>query len=232
MAPQDVEQFTRWEYDPASQAFILPGAPESSAVGIDVLTEGHIYQRGSNLHNANTGRFVGRLSTVHPASLEVGNRGTVLLNNRVPLRTILDPRAAVALPRLEITGGLEALGGEISAEVSRTVSLSGRSEVVYVNDQIASGKAKYSRFPKAIFGDQGPPLTNEFGRLAQPEDLVKRSIAGWLARNASTLLERAKVGGFTLPDGTVTTQGSEIVKALAASITVAPIITYVLREGL
>lgn len=232
MAPQDVEQFTRWEYDPTRQAFIIPGAPESSAVGIDVITEGHIYQRGTNLHNAATGRFVGRLSTVHPASLEVGNRGTVLLNNRVALRNILDPRSTVALPRLEITGGLEALGGEISSEVSRTISLAGRNEVIYINDQIASGKAKYTRFPAGLFGDQGPPPVNEFGRLAQPEDLVKRSIAGWLARNASTLLERAKVGGFTLPDGTVTTQGSEIVKALSASVSVSPIITYILREGL
>lgn len=128
-------------------------------------------------------------------------------------------------------GNLAPFGDTAEQPINRIITLAPRGSVIYVNDEIPRGKQRYTRIDAGIFGEPGPPMTNEFGRLAGPEDLIRRGVAGWLARNAIGAVERLKLSGMTLPDGTTTVSGSEIVKAIAAQVSVTPIVTYVLQTA-
>lgn len=197
---------------------------------MQTISEGRFLQRGNNILDSQTGRIRGRISTVRGAFLEVGNRGTLLVNNYRSLRDALDVRISKSLPRAEIQGTIALPDGTILEPTQRIMSLTGRDKVVYINDQATTSRQRYATFSRGIFGEAGPPLQNEFGRLARPEELLQRSLAGWLTRNAQSFLDRAKLTGITLPDGTTTTNGSEIVHAIALNLTVNALITYILSE--
>ena len=113
----------------------------------------------------------------------------------------------------------------------RMITLAPRGSVIYVDDGKLPGKGAYTRVRSAIFGDMGPPTKNDLGRIATSEDLLIRGVAGWLSRNAPAAIERLKLGGFELPDGTITVSGSDIVRAIAANISVTPLVTYVIQEA-
>jgi len=133
-----------------------------------------------------------------------------------------------AIPRLYVRGDLTALGETEGEPINRVITLAPRGELIYVNDRIPAGKARYSRLNAGIFGEGPIAEVNELGRLATSEELIRRGVAGWLARNAGAAVERLKLTGMTLPDGTTTVNGSDIVNAIAANISVTPIVTYVL----
>lgn len=135
-----------------------------------------------------------------------------------------------AIPRLYVQGDLTSLGETEGKPMNRVITLAPRGELIYVNDAIPSGKSRYTRLSAGIFGEGPIAQVNEFGRLATSEELIRRGVAGWLARNAIGAVERLKLTGITLPDGTTTVSGSEIVKAIAANISVTPIVTYVLSS--
>lgn len=186
---------------------------------------------GSNIHDMETGRIVGRVATSAGATMEVGSDGTVLLNNVVDKRRLTQVMGSDAIPRAYIEGDLSVFGATFPTDVSRTITLAPRGQVLYVDDSKRPGKGAYAGVRSAVFGAQGPPQTNSLGRIATSEDLLIRGVAGWLGRNAPSAIERLKLGGFTLPDGTQTISGSDIVRAIAANISVTPIVTYVLQSG-
>lgn len=232
MPPDDVEYFDTYDYLPVTRQFVARDAPLESARDLAQITEGRFIQRGPNIMNGATGRIVGRIAEIRGAFLELGNRGTLLLNNYRGLTDALEPRITRAIPRAEIVGTINLPDGTLLEPVQRTMTLAPRDRVVYVNDQATTTRGRYASFSRGIFGEAGPPLSNEFGRLARPEELLQRSVAGWLTRNAAGFLERAKLTGITLPDGTTTTNGSEIVRVIAASVQISPLVTYVLSEGI
>lgn len=134
-------------------------------------------------------------------------------------------------PRLVITGDISHLGDSQEQQLNRIISLAPRGELVYVKDEIASGKERYVKQLTPAIGEQVPTRLATGWRLATSEELIVRGVAGYLARNAFAALEKFKMEGYALADGTVTTDGSAIVKAIAADISVQPVITYVLDEG-
>ena len=231
MALEDVEFFTTWHYQAETEAFLLPGSLPHQHKSLLDITLGRFDVTEGRIRDASTGRFVARLATTLGSFLEIGSQGTILLSNIRPRTGIADAMGTRAIPRLYVQGDLGVLGETTDNPINRVITLAPRGEVIYVNDAIPSGKTRYSRLNAGVFGDQPPPLTNELGRLALPEDLIRRGVAGWLARNATSAIERLKLSGLTLPDGTTTVSGSEIVKAIAANISVTPIVTYVLSGG-
>lgn len=222
------EQFTHYLYVPGLRAWKIQGLPDETAASISDITEGRIFQRGDNLYRTHLSEYVGRVAPVSGSILEVGSQGSLLLSNGVPRSRVDDPLAADRLPRLSITGDLSALGDSASNPINRIISLAPVGEIVYVKDDVPSGKERYSKQLTPAPGEPVPQRLVTGWRLATSEELILRGVAGFLARNASAALERWKLEGYTLADGTVTTDGSEIVKAVAASITVQPLITYIL----
>lgn len=231
MASNEEELFTHLEYVPAVGGFIEPGLPSERARNLMELTNGRLDVQGGNLVHGETRRILGRIATSRGASLEVGTSGTILLNNVVAKRRLALAMGGDAIPRARIEGDLSVFGDAFPTEVNRMITLAPRGNVIYVDDGKLPGKGAYSRVRAAIFGDTGPPMRNDLGRIANSEDLLIRGVAGWLSRNAPAAIERLKLGGFTLPDGTVTVSGSDIVRAIAANITVTPLVTYVLQES-
>lgn len=231
MAVGEEELFTHLEYDAATGGFVLPGQPSGPPRNLMEMTGGRLDVSGGNLVDGVTRRILGRVSTTRGSSLELGSAGTVLLNNVVDKRRLAGVMGSDAIPRARITGDLSVFGEGFPEDVSRTITLAPRGNVIYVDESRLPGKGAYSRVRSAIFGEGGPPLTNDLGRLATSDDLLIRGVAGWLSRNAPSALERLKLGGFELPDGTVTMSGSDIVRAIAANIAVTPMVTYIIQEA-
>lgn len=231
MATNEEELFTHLEYDATVGGFIEPGLSSESARNLMELTGGRLDVAGGNLVDGASRRILGRIATTRGSSIEVGTRGTVLLNNSVPRSRLFQAMGSEAIPRAQITGDLTVFGDAFPTDVTRTITLAPRGSVIYVDDGKLPGKGAYSSVRSAIFGDVGPPARNNLGRIATSQDLLIRGVAGWLSRNAPKAIERLKLGGFELPDGTVTVSGSDIVRAIAANIAVTPMITYVIQEG-
>jgi len=231
MANNEEELFTHLEFEPSLGGFIEPGLPSEFARNLMELTGGRLDVQGGNLVHGETRRILGRIATNRGASLELGTSGTVLLNNVVAKRRLGQAMGSEAIPRARIEGDLTVFGDAFPADVNRTITLAPRGNVIYVDDAKLPGKGAYSRVRTAIFGETGPPAKNDLGRIATSEDLLIRGVAGWLSRNAPAAIERLKLGGFVLPDGTTTVSGSDIVRAIAANISVTPLITYVIQEA-
>jgi len=130
-----------------------------------------------------------------------------------------------------ITGDITALGDTAENPINRTISLAPRGDLVYVNDAIGSGRARYQKVIAPAAGIRAPQRLSNGMRLATAEEMVIRGMAGYLARNAAAAVERAKIAGVDRGDGVLTTDGSEIVRILAANLQYETVITTVLGEG-
>lgn len=229
--PDVPEQFDSFNYIPELQGWQRADSPSSDVLPLEVITEGRVFQRGPNLYRSGDSAYLGRVAYVRGATLERGSQGTFLLNNRVPRARVDDPMAVDRQPRLVISGDLTVLGDTVENPINRTISLAPRGELVYVKDDVPSGKERYAKTLAPAPGEPVPQRLVTGWRLATSEELILRGIAGYLARNATAVIERMKLAGLDLGDGTVTTSGSEIVRILAAQLDVSPVITYVLGEG-
>jgi hypothetical protein len=228
VALEDVEFFDTWHYQPERESFNLEGGLPQHARSLLDITGGRFNITSGRIQDASSGRFVARIATTLGAFLEVGSKGTILLSNIRPTSQLRDTMGTRAIPRLYVQGDLASLGETEAQPINRVITLAPRGELIYVNDRIPSGKSRYARLNAGVFGGGPIAEVNELGRLASSEELIRRGVAGWLARNAIGAVERLKLTGITLPDGTTTVSGSEIVKAIAANIAVTPIVTYVL----
>lgn len=231
MATGDEVMFTHYEYQADSGAFLEPGLPPEFARSLEDLSAGKLRLAGRAIVDTETHRFVGSISLAGGSSIELGTDGTILLNNAVQASRLREVMGTSAIPRAIVTGDLSSFGGAFPADINRTITLAPQGAVIYVNDSVASGKGRYTRVDSAVYGEAGPPMTNSLGRLATSRDLLTRGVAGWLSRNAPQAVDRLKLQGVTLPDGKTSTNGSDIVRAIAANISVTPIITYLLRSG-
>ena len=231
MAAGDEVIFTHFEYQPESGGYLQPGLPSEFIRSLEDLTNGRYRLAGRSIVDTTTHRFAGSVSTAEGSSVEVGTDGTILVNNVVHVSQLRAAMGTGAIPRAIVRGDLSAFGGAFPLDVSRTITLAPRGAVIYVNDSVASGKGRYSRVDSAVYGDVGPPATNALGRLATSRDLLIRGVAGWLSRNAPQAVDRLKLNGVTMPDGKTSVNGSDIVRAIAANISVTPVITHLLREG-
>lgn len=231
MATNEEELFTHLEYVPAIGGFLEPGLPSEHSRSLKELSGGRLDLMGGNIVHGENRRILGRVSTTRGAYLELGTAGTVLLSNIVEKRRLSTAMGSDAIPRARIEGDLTVFGDAFPTDVNRMITLAPRGNVIYVDDGKLPGKGAYTRVRTAIFGDAGPPMKNDLGRIATPDDLLIRGVAGWLSRNAPAAIERLKLGGFELPDGTVTVSGSDIVRAIAANISVTPLVTYILQEA-
>lgn len=228
MPEQQAESFDVYDYLPALGGFRLHAAPSSSMRSLRDISSGRFDLRGTAIVDTARNRIVGNLSRREQTHLSVGTEGSILLHNVVARERLREAMGSGAIPSALVTGNLGLVGVPAGEEINRFITLAPRNALLYVDESKPPGKGRYTRIDAGVFGDISPPLTNEFGRLATPEQLMVRGVAGWLSRNAPAALDRLKLGGFTLSDGTVTTNGSEIVRAIAANISVTPLVTYVL----
>lgn len=120
---------------------------------------------------------------------------------------------------------------DITQDVNLITSLAPANALIYVDDSKPANRRQFTTLSAGLFGAQGAPASNEFGRLARSEDLIRRGVAGWLIRNATAALEAAKLSGVTLSDGTTSTNVSDIVASMWAEVQVSPIVTWVLGEA-
>ena len=230
--PENVpEQFDRFTYDPTTQGWQQTDSPNLPTQSLEQVTDGAFFERGHNVYRASDSAYMGRVAYVSGAMIERGSRGSVLLNNVVPRSRVADPMSPNRQPRVVISGDLGHLGDSHSTPINRIISLAPQGELVYVNDAVASGKSRYQRMIAPAPGEPVPQRLVTGWRLATSEEMIVRGVAGWLARNATVAMERFKLDGMELPDGSLTTSGSEIVKALAANLSVTPVLTYVLGEA-
>lgn len=231
MAGTDAVQFTHFEYDPEAGGFVEPGQPSESAASIHELTGGAFAQGGSAIINTMTHRIVGNISGRGGTSIDVGTDGTVLLNNVVSKNQLRNVMGTSAIPRALVTGDLGVLGAGLPTDINRTITLAPQGQVIYVDRSRLPGKGAYSRVNTQVFGEGGPPLKNSLGELITAQEMLVRGVAGWLSRNAPQVVDRLKLQGVQMPDGTTSVSGSDIVRAIAANISVTPVVTYVLSEG-
>lgn len=231
MGVGDEVLFTHYEYQPEVHAFLEPGLPPEFARSLLDLSGGKLDLAGRAIVDTTTHRFVGSLSGRGGSSIEVGTDGTVLLNNVVSRARLREVMGTSAIPRAIVQGDMSVFGTAFPADINRTITLAPQGSVIYVNDAVPSGKGRYSRVDTAVYGDMGPPLTNSLGRLANAQDLLVRGVAGWLSRNAPAAVDRLKLQGVQMPDGSTSVNGSDIVRAIAANISVTPVVTYVLQAG-
>lgn len=231
MAAGDEVIFTHYQYQPEGGGFLEPGLPSEFTRSLEELTGGRLRLAGRAIVDTATHRFVGSISTAQGSSLEIGTDGTILLNNAVQAARLREVMGTNAIPRAIVEGDLSVFGSAFPVDINRTITLAPQGAVLYVNDAIPSGKGRYTRVDSAVYGDAGPPLSNSLGRLATSRDLLTRGVAGWLSRNAPQAVDRLRLQGVTMPDGTTSTNGSDIVRAIAANISVTPLVTYMLREG-
>lgn len=223
--------FTHYEYQSESGGFLEPGLPPEFTRSLEDLSGGRFRLAGSGILDTTTHRFVGSISTREGSSIELGTDGTVLLNNVVQVSRLREVMGTNAIPRAIVQGDLSPFGAAFPSDINRTITLAPQAAVIYVNDSVASGKGRYTRVDSAVYGEAGPPLTNSLGRLATSRDLLVRGVAGWLSRNAPEAVDRLKLQGVTMPDGKTSTNGSDIVRAIAANISVTPVITHMLQSG-
>lgn len=227
----EAEQFDTYIWIPEEQAWRPINAPSATPESLEDVTSGTYFQRGANVYRSVDSAYVGRIAHVSGATIERGSQGTVLLNNRVPRHRIDDPMGADRQPRMVVTGDLTALGDTQENPINRIISLAPRGDLVYVNDQIGSGKARYQRVIAPAAGIPAPLRLSNGLRLATAEELVIRGLAGYFARNATAVIERAKLEGVDRGDGTKTIDGSEIVRILAASLEYDTVVTTILGES-
>lgn len=231
MAQYEQELFDTFEYRAELGGFLLQGAPVGEVQSLRELTEGRFHMAGNAIVDSQRNRIIGNLSASRGATISRGTQGTIFLNNAVQESRLAESMGSRAIPRAMVSGDLSLLGVAAGETVNRMITLTPLGHLIYVNDAIPSGRARYTAIDAGVFGEVSPPLKNEFGRLATSEDLLKRGVAGWLSRNAPAAIDRLKQSGVTLDDGTVSTNGSDIVRAIAANITVTPILSYLLRSA-
>lgn len=231
MAGPDVVQFTHFDYVPELGGFLEQGQPSEYVRSLAGVTNGAFVQRGGAIIDTGTNRIVGNLSRAAGGSVDVGTDGMILLNNRVTKAQLRNVMGTSAIPRAIVAGDLSPLTGDPGLDVNRTITLAPQGQVIYVDQSKLPGKAAYSRVNTQVFGEGGPPLKNSLGSLITADEMLVRGVAGWLSRNAPAAVERLKLQGVQMPDGTTSVSGSDIVRAIAANITVTPLVTYVLREG-
>lgn len=231
MAAGDTVLFTHYEYAPDVGGFVEPGLPSDQAVSLFDLSGGRLALAGGAIRDTSTNRFIGSISRQAGASLDVGTDGTILLNNNVAKARLRDAMGTSAIPRAIVTGDLTVFGSAFPADISRTITLAPQGQVIYVDESKLPGRAAYSRVNMDVFGDAGPPLKNSLGTLITADQMLIRGVAGWLSRNASSAIDRLKLQGVEMPDGTTSVSGSDIVRAIAANVQVTPVVTYVLAEG-
>lgn len=230
--PDDFEPevFNTYVYDPERNAYYGGGYTREQPASLEELTDGKFFQRGPNLYRTGDSAYVGRVAYSRGATVEVGSQGSVLLNNRVERSRVDDPMAPDRQPRLVITGDITHLGDTQENPINRVISLAPRGELVYVKDDVPSGRERYSRQLAPAPGEPVPQRLVTGWRLATADEMVLRGVAGYLSRNAFAALDALKREGVERPDGTVTRNGSEIVRILAARLDVEPVITYALGE--
>jgi hypothetical protein len=231
MPDVQAESFDVYDYIPELGGFRLQSAPSSGIRSLRDISNGRFSTGGRAIIDNSTRKFVGNLSGKNATHLSVGTEGTIMLHNAVSPSDLRRTMGTSGIPSALVTGDLSSLGTPETQPQNRFITLAPRNTLLYVDDTKPPGKGRYTRIDAGVFGTISPPLSNEFGRLATPEQLMVRGVAGWLSRNAPAALDRLKLGGYTLPDGTTTTVGSEIVKAIAANIAVTPLVTYILGES-
>lgn len=231
MAGNDEVIFTNFDYQSESGGFLQPGLPPEFTRSLLELSGGRLRVSAHNIVDTGTNRFVGRLAANSGATLSVGTDGTILLNNVVTRQRLREVMGTNAIPRALVTGDLAAFGSAFPSDINRTITLAPMGQVIYVDESRLPGKAAYSRVNTDVYGEGGPPLRNSLGTLATAEQLLIRGVAGWMSRNAPAAIDRLKLQGVTMPDGRVSVNGSDIIRAIAANISVTPIVTYVIQEG-
>jgi len=219
-----------FDYVPAELGWRLRDDIGGPTMSLESITEGRIFQRGPNLYRTGDSAYMGRVAYSSGATLEVGSRGSAFLNNYTTRARVDDPMAWDRQPRAILIGDITHLGDSAANPINRTISLAPRGELVYVREEIAAGRQRYVKVLAPAPGEPVPQRLAAGWRLATAEELLIRGVAGYLARNATAVVERAKLAGLTREDGTTTTNGSEIVHILAATLKVQPVITYALHE--
>jgi hypothetical protein len=228
--PFEAETFFSYDYVPEELGWRPRGDAEGPTQSLAEITEGRLFQRGANIYRTGDSAYMGRVAYSRGATLETGTRGSFFLNNYTTRARVDDPMAWDRQPRAILTGDIRHLGDAQDNPINRTISLAPRGELVYVRDDIPAGRQRYVKVLAPAPGEPVPARLAAGWRLATSEELIIRGLAGYLARNATAVVERMKLEGLELEDGTRTTSGSEIVKALAASLHVQPVITYALHE--
>lgn len=225
------ETFSRYTYDPDSGGWAWEGAESPVPVGIEEVTGGAIFQRGPNLYESGTSRYIGRVAFARGSVLEVGSYGSVLLTNAREQYQVGRDAGPERQYRAVVQGDFGAIGLPGTELVNRTISLTPFGAGIYARGDVPPSKERYVRLQLAERDTVNAPASVGEYQLVHSRELVQRGLVGWVSRNLSAQIDRAVTEARAGEGAFAGMTGSEIVKMIAANITVTPAITYVLRRG-
>lgn len=237
--PELAESFLHFQWDPASGGFRDTSAPFAEAQSLFTLTGGRYTVYGSTIRDVTNGQIAGNLSSVHGSTFSIGTEGSLFLNNGIGREDINQAAGRSAMQRAEIRVTLPADETNPRVEISGTTSLTHFGGGIYTVQGAPRGPADFERVdvvPDRAF--PGEPrrleLPREIGlyRRATPGEVIDRSVAGWLARNAfEAIAARVEgLGGRSYADKASAI--ADAIDTLGITIEIRPFITYDLTGGL
>lgn len=231
--PEAAEAFNTWQYDPAAGGFRDINTPQAVARSLIELSGGAFTTIDNTIRDTATGRIVGNLSPVHGSSLSVGDQGSLFLNNGIAREDINTSGGRNILQRASITVRLPETDEFAAKVIEGTTSLTHFGGGIYTVQGAPRGPADFERVdvvPDQTFPDEPRRLAlpHDIGlyRRATPSEVLRRSIAGWIVRNAfdDIAARAAGLGGKNYNERM--TAILDAIDALGVTIEVAPFVTY------
>lgn len=236
--PEVAEAFNTWTFDTASGGWRDINAPLAPPRSLFELSEGLYDVQGSTVRDTASGRIVANLSSIHGSSLNLGDQGSIFLNNGIAREEVNRAGGRNIMQRAAITVTIPGEAGAEATVISGTTSLTHFGGGIYTIFGNPRGPADFERVDVVpdtqVLGEPrrlNLPLSIGLYRRATPSEVLNRSIAGWLARNAfDAIAERiAGLGGKNYVEEVLTIL--DAIAQLGITVEVAPFVTYDLSGG-
>lgn len=231
--PEVAEQFTTWAFDATSGGFLDINTPKAPPRSLAELSNGVFDVQGSTVRDTTTGRIVANLSSVHGSSLNVGDQGSLFLNNGIAREEVNRAGGRSIMQRAGISVSIPNEAGLEPTTLSGVTSLTHFGGGIYTILGAPSSPADFERVDLVpdtqLAGEPGRfqmPLSVGLYRRATPREVINRSVAGWLARNAfDEIASRvAGVGGKNYVERTQAIL--DAIDALGITVEITPFVTY------
>lgn len=231
--PEVAEAFNTWTRDAASGGWRDLNTPLAAPRSLFELSGGLYAESGAQIRDTLSGRIVANLSPVHGSSLNAGDQGSLFLNNGIAREEINRAGGRNIMQRAAITVTIPGEAGAEATVISGVTSLTHFGGGIYTIFGNPTSPADFERVD-VVPDTQIPgeprrlnlPLAIGLYRRATPSEVLNRSIAGWLARNAFDIIAERIAGLGGKNYGEKATAILDAIAQLGITIEVSPFVTY------